>query len=128
MKLYIHQPPAPPDSMYIGQAQQWKRRGKIALRCYVDGDNAYCLDDPRLVNAVITEGVPIEIINVRGTTYAEWSDPVRYRREKLDKLVRRAFGNPERPRGNAYEISDKKENGKVYCIGIRQISGSTIIL
>jgi hypothetical protein len=128
MKLYTRQLPAPPDSMYIGEAYAWKRRGKVALRCVIDGDNVYCLEDPRLVTALIELEVPIEIIAVSKDAYVEWDDPIRYRRAKIAKLIR-SYGTPDNPKGNVYEISNRRETGKVYCKFMRQLnSTSTIIL
>jgi hypothetical protein len=115
VKLYTHQLPAPPDNIYIEEAYRWKRRGAVKLYCAVDGDNIYHLGDPRFLAALVEVGALIEFIVA--PDYSDLSDP--YTRAALDMLIEEDFGTPDNPKGNVYEISDRPEDGKVYCKLIR---------
>jgi hypothetical protein len=103
---------------------------EVVLRCYIDGEYAYCLDDPTWVAALVTIGVPVTIqdYDLDAVIETDWQDVERDGKATVREMVEYAYGHllgwtdGYRPfRGESYYISDMPEDNHLHCINYSDV-------
>jgi len=129
--LTIHRPDPDRWSDMLDRAVAVDSTGEqVYLRCYIDGEYAYCLDDPTWVAALVTIGVPVEIedYDLDAVIDTDWQDVERDGKATVRDMVEYAYGHligwVEGYRsfeGESYYITDRSEDGYLYCINYDEV-------
>jgi hypothetical protein len=100
------------------------------VRCHLDGDYAYCLNDPTYVAALVATSTPVEIKDypLDAVIDTDWQDVERDGKATVREMVEYAYGHllgwveGYHPfEGEAYYIADTPEDGCVYCVNYFEV-------
>jgi hypothetical protein len=122
--LTAHRPDADKMAVKMGIAKALKNENVPAiLRCYIQGDCIFCLDDPTWVAALVVYGVPTEIEDYALDAVIEthWKDVGKDGKATVLQIVEYVFSDIIHARSLAYYISDKPQNGYLYCTNYAEI-------